>query len=169
MSWSDRFQILIIQPDYVHYTQETAILRSEILQIVEEEIMFVDEVIRERLLLRLQSAFSSNAQNSGPSQLPVWSPPNALDVSRNGGTYMESTVPYMSNPVPWSEWATRHTNPDDLSRVENADRHLPVINSDTRFTESNLESEFFIPDISSFEYNFETGHGNDGTGFHDTG
>lgn len=147
-------QALIFRLDYVHYTQETALLRQQILQIVEEETMYVDGMIRERLLLRLQSAFSSNAQNLGPSQSPIWSS-NPLDVSGSDGTYMPSTAPPMAN-APWSEWETRHSNPEDFGRVDNMDLHsLMRVNADgAHFAGPSLESGFFLSDIPDFDYDF---------------
>jgi len=158
-------QALIICPDYVHYTQETAILRQEILRIVEEETMYVNGMFRERLLLRLENAFRSNAQNYVPTRSPIWSP-HALDVSGSDGTYMpSSTAPPMSNPAPWSEWETRHSNPEDIRHNDGLQHHPLPIGDDARFTGPSLESAFFLPDISSFEYNFGTGDGNNMTGF----
>ena len=148
----------------MHYTQETAILRREILQIVEEETMYVDGIIRERLLLRLQSAFSSNAQNSGPSQSPIW-PSHALDVSGGDGTYIPSTAPPMSNPPPWSEWETRHSNHEDISRIENMEHHSLVRDNEANFIGPNLESEFFLSDMPNFDYGFGAGDGINGNGF----
>jgi hypothetical protein len=150
----------------VHYTQETALLRRQVLQIVEEETMFVDGMIRERLLRRLQNAFDSNAQNSALSQSPLWSS-RGLDLSGSDGTYMPSNAPPVSNPPPWSEWETRHSNPEDMIHTEGAERHSLGPDNDARFTGPSLESAFFLPDISSFEYSFRSSDGNDMTGFDD--
>lgn len=158
--------MLILYSDYVHYTQETALLRRQVLQIVEEEIMFVDSMIRERLLRRLQDAFNSNAQTSGPSQSPIWSS-GIMDPSGSDGTYMPSTAPPVSNPPPWSEWETRHSNPEDINVSDSLQHHPLPTDDDSRFTGPSLESAFFLPDISSFEY-FGRGDGNNMTGFDDT-
>ncbi len=128
--------------------------------------MFAGGMIRERLLLRLQSAFNSNAQNSGPSQLSIW-PSSAIDVSGSDGTYIPPTAPPPSNPAPWSEWETRHSNPEGNIQIENHVHHSLVPDNDAHFIGPNVESGFFLPDISSFEYNFRTGDGNNGTGFDD--
>ena len=148
--------ILMPRSDYVHYTQETALLRRQVLQIVEEETMFVDGVIRERLLRRLQNAFDSNAQTSRPSQSPLWSS-RALELSGSDGTYMPSTILPASNPAPWSEWETRHSNPEDIGHNNGLQQHPLPTDDDAHFTGPSLESAFFLPDISSFEYNFGTG------------
>ena len=159
--------MLTLFSDYVHYTQETALLRRQVLQIVEEETMFVDGTIRERLLRRLQNAFESNTQTSGPSQSLIWSS-GVLDLSDRDGTYMPSTVPPISNPPPWSEWETRHTNPQSIGHNNGMQHHPLPMGDDTRLTGPSLESVFFLPEISSFEYNFGTGEGNDMTDLNDT-
>jgi hypothetical protein len=156
--------ILTFCSDYVHYTQETALLRRQVLQIVEEETMFVDSMIRERLVRRLQNAFDSNAQTSRASQSPIWSS-GVLDLSGSDGTYMPSTAPPVSNPPPWSEWETRHSNPEDIRHNDGLQHHPLPMDDDARFTGPSLESAFFLPDISSFEYNFGTGDGNNMTDF----
>jgi len=158
-------QALIICPDYVHYTQETAILRQEILRIVEEETMYVNGMFRERLLLRLENAFRSNAQNYVPTRSPIWSP-HALDVSGSDGTYMpSSTAPPMSNPAPWSEWETRHSNPVDIGRIENMERHSLVRNDGSHFADPNMEPELFFNDMPNLDYDFAGADGDNRIGF----
>jgi hypothetical protein len=159
--------MLTLCSDYIHYTQETALLRRQVLQIVEEETMFVDSTIRERLLRRLQNAFDSNAQTSGQIQSPIW-PSGALSLSSSDGAYLPSTVAPVSNPPPWSEWETRHSNPEVVGQSNGLQHHPLLTDGGARFTGPSLESAFFFPDIPGFGYNFNTGNGNDMTCFDDT-
>jgi hypothetical protein len=158
--------VLTLYSDYVHYSQEIALLRQQVLQIVEEETMFVDGMIRERLLRRLQSAFESNTQSPGTTNSPVWS--SVLDLPGRDSTYTLSTALPINNPPPWSEWETRHTNPEDIGR-NNVLQQGPIpMDGDTRFAGPSLESPFFDPDNLDFEYSYETVEGNHMTGSDDT-
>jgi hypothetical protein len=119
------------------------------------------------LLRRLQNAFESNTQTSGPIQSPIW-PSGVLDLSGRDGTYVLSTAPPISNPPSWSEWETRHTNPQDIGHNNGFQHHALPTDDDTCFTGTSLESVFVLPEISSFKYNFGTGGGNDITGLNNT-
>ena len=50
--------------DYIHYTQEVAILRRDVLAVVDEETMSPENIDRDRLLRRLREIFDRNAQRS---------------------------------------------------------------------------------------------------------
>lgn len=151
-------------PDYIHYTWETALLRSQVLQIVEEETMIVDITIRERLLTRLRNAFDSNAHNSGQGLSPHWALPT-LDLSGSEGTYMLSAAPVMSNTGPWSQYEARHSVPYGLSRNESLESDHLGTHDSTHDVGPGLESTIFYNDMPNFEYDFEASDGNDRTGF----
>ena len=50
--------------DYIHYTQEAAILRRDVLAVVDEETMSPENIDRDRLLQRLREIFDRNSYRS---------------------------------------------------------------------------------------------------------
>jgi hypothetical protein len=89
---------MLINTDYVFYSRETAELRRDVFDIVEEETRSLDDTVRSRIRERLQHAFNNVQMRSslGITGLPT---PSSSETS--------SQQPWDAGPSPWLPLASR--------------------------------------------------------------
>jgi hypothetical protein len=107
--------------EYVHYSQEFALLRHDVLAILEDETRFLGNIDTLRMVQRVRDAFDRNAQSSIPRLHPTW-PSSFPTPSRIGDDNQSfpSAAPLHDPSSPWS--------PEDLqSDPVRGNAEIPIL------------------------------------------
>lgn len=140
--------VIKISTDYVHYSQEVAILRRDILAIVEEETASIETADRNHILQRVREAFNSNAQRSRTDLSPPTVPP--LPTPSSSSASLPSVPPQLAS-LPQLRLSS---SLNDFEGIQNENYEFEAQSSGSmdRLLSQNLETENYNLDPS---FNFE--------------